>query len=54
MKLAGHLIDSLGETVDEGAEKAWATEVARRLKDLRDGSVELIPWSKARRCIAGR
>jgi len=52
--LAGHLIDSLDETVDEGAEEAWATEVAQRLKGLREGSVELIPWSEVRRRIAGR
>ena len=52
--LAGSLIDSLDETVDEGAEEAWATEIARRLDDLRAGRVKLIPWSEARRRIAGR
>jgi len=52
--LAGHLIDSLDETVDEGAEEAWATEVAQRLKGLREGRVELIPWSEARRRISGK
>jgi putative addiction module component (TIGR02574 family) len=52
--LAGSLIDSLDETVDEGAEEAWAAEIARRLDDLRAGRVKLIPWSEARRRIAGR
>jgi putative addiction module component (TIGR02574 family) len=52
--LAGHLIDSLDETIDEGVEHAWATEVAQRLKGLREGRVELIPWSEARRRIAGK
>ena len=52
--LAGHLIDSLDETVDEGAEEAWATEVAQRLEGLREGRVELIPWSEARRRISGK
>ncbi|MFM9842993.1 MAG: addiction module protein [Dongiaceae bacterium] len=52
--LAGHLIDSLDETVDEGVEQAWATEVAHRLRGLREGSVELIPWSEARRRISGK
>lgn len=52
--LAGHLIDSLDETVDEGVEEAWATEVAQRLKGLREGRVELVPWSEARRRIAGK
>jgi putative addiction module component (TIGR02574 family) len=52
--LAGSLIDSLDEIVDEGAEEAWATEIARRLGDLRAGRVKPIPWSEARRRIAGR
>jgi len=52
--LAGSLIDSLDETVDEGAEEAWAAEIARRLGDLRAGRITLIPWSEARRRIAGR
>jgi putative addiction module component (TIGR02574 family) len=52
--LAGSLIDSLDETVDEGAEEAWAAEIARRLEELRGGRVKLIPWSEARRRIAGR
>ena len=52
--LAGHLIDSLDDTMDEDAEEAWATEVAQRLKGLREGNVELIPWSEARRRIAGK
>ncbi len=43
--LAGSLIDSLDET--------WAVEIARRLDDLRAGRVKLIPWSEARRRIAG-
>jgi putative addiction module component (TIGR02574 family) len=51
--LAGSLIDSLDETVDEGPEEVWAAEIARRLDDLRAGRVTLIPWSEARRRIAG-
>ena len=49
--LAGSLIDSLDEEVDEGAERAWEVEVSRRLTELREGRVELIPWSEARRRI---
>jgi len=52
--LAGFLIDSLDEAVDEGAEEAWVAEVSRRLEELRGGHVQLIPWSEARRRIAGR
>jgi putative addiction module component (TIGR02574 family) len=52
--LAGVLIDSLDETVDEGVEEAWSAEIARRLEELRVGRARLIPWSEARRRIAGR
>jgi putative addiction module component (TIGR02574 family) len=52
--LAGSLIDSLDETMDEGVEQAWEIEVARRVRELREGQVDLIPWSEARRRIAGQ
>ena len=52
--LAGGLIDSLDETVDEDAQQAWEAEVSRRVSELRDGRVALIPWPEVRRRIAGR
>jgi putative addiction module component (TIGR02574 family) len=52
--LAGSLIDSLDETVDEDSEAAWATEIARRIKELDDSTTRPIPWAEARRRIAGR
>jgi putative addiction module component (TIGR02574 family) len=52
--LAGSLIDSLDETMDDGVEQAWEVEIARRVKELREGRVDLIPWSEARRRIAGQ
>jgi len=52
--LAGGLIDSLDETIDEDAQQAWEAEVSRRVKELREGRVALIPWPKVRRRIAGR
>ena len=51
--LAGSLIDSLDQEVDEGAEAAWEAEIERRLAELDSGSVKLVPWSEARRRIAG-
>ena len=51
--LAGALIDSLDDTIDEGLEEAWSVEIARRLAELRAGRAKLIPWSEARRRIAG-
>jgi putative addiction module component (TIGR02574 family) len=52
--LAGSLIESLDEAVDENAEAAWADEIARRVEDLDSGKAKTIPWSKARRLIVSR
>lgn len=52
--LAGHLIESLDESVDEDAELAWDKEIARRIADLDKGKIKTIPWSVARRQILGR
>ena len=51
--LAGSLIESLDETVDENAEAAWEEEIARRVRELDSGKAKTIPWSKARRMILG-
>jgi putative addiction module component (TIGR02574 family) len=50
--LAGSLIDSLDQELDEDVEAAWELEVARRLRELDEGEVAAIPWSEARRQIA--
>ena len=52
--LAGSLIESLDETVDEHAEAAWADEIDRRIRDLDSGKAKTIPRAKARRVILGR
>ena len=52
--LAGSLIESLDEAVDENVEAAWADEIARRVEDLDSGRAKTIPWSKARRLILSR
>jgi putative addiction module component (TIGR02574 family) len=51
--LAGALIESLDETIDESAEALWVTEIERRLRELDRGGVRAIPWSQARRAIQG-
>jgi putative addiction module component (TIGR02574 family) len=51
--LAGSLIDSLDEIVDEDAEAVWATELSRRLQELDSGAVRAVPWAEARRRIVG-
>lgn len=52
--LAGSLLDSLDQMVDEDAESAWEMEIMTRLKELDEARVQLVPWVEARRRIAGR
>jgi putative addiction module component (TIGR02574 family) len=52
--IAGRLIESLDDSVDEAAEAAWGKEIARRIDDLEKGKVKTVPWSLARRQILGR
>jgi putative addiction module component (TIGR02574 family) len=52
--LAGSLIESLDETIDEDVETAWAEEIRRRLQELDAGRAKTIPWSQARRMILRR
>lgn len=52
--LAGHLIESLDDSVDENGEAAWSKEIARRIEELDKGKVKTVPWSVARRQILGR
>jgi len=49
--LAGTLLDSLDEEVDEDAEAAWSAEIAKRVRELEDGTVKTVPWSEVRRSI---
>lgn len=52
--LAGSLIESLDEVVDQGVEEAWAEEFAKRVADFDSQKAKTIPWSKARRLIVSR
>ena len=51
--IAGSLIESLDERIDDDAAAAWEVEVAKRVQELSDGVVKTMPWSEARRIIAG-
>ncbi len=46
--LAGSLIDSLEETVDENVEAAWQEEIARRPEEVRSGKVKITSWEDVR------
>ena len=52
--LAGSLLESLDEVVDENVEATWADEIARRIDDLNTGKAKTVPWSQARRRILSR
>jgi putative addiction module component (TIGR02574 family) len=47
--LAGHLLDSLDDSVDE--ESAWRKELLRRIEELDRGGVKTVRWSVARHRI---
>jgi putative addiction module component (TIGR02574 family) len=44
--LAGSLLESLDDTVDERAEEEWRKEITRRIAELDSGKVKPIPWPK--------
>ena len=52
--LAGSLIESLDEVVDDDAESAWAEEIQLRIREIESGLVKTVPWSEARRMIIGQ
>jgi len=47
-ELAGLLLESIDEPIDEGIEEAWAVEIERRMAEYRAGRVKTIPWSEVR------
>ena len=50
--LACQLLDSLDETADEGVEAAWDQEIAKRIAEIDQGRVKMVPWSEVRRRLA--
>ncbi|MDP9169972.1 MAG: addiction module protein [Acidobacteriota bacterium] len=52
--LIDSLIESMDATVDEGATEAWEQEIELRLRQIDDGTVELIFWSAARGRLRNR
>ena len=52
--LASSLIDSLDETVEPDAEKAWAEEIRRRIVEIDEERVKLVPWAEERVAILAR
>jgi len=50
--LAGTLLDSLDDVVDQEAESAWEAEILLRLKEIDGGKIKLMPWPEARTKIS--
>jgi putative addiction module component (TIGR02574 family) len=46
--IAGSLLDSLDDVVDEQAEALWSAEIERRIAEIDSGQVQLIPWCEVR------
>jgi len=53
-ELAGSLLDTLDDVVDEDVEVAWQEEIALRLRALESGKAETVSWTEARRGLAAR
>lgn len=51
--LAGSLLESLDQEIDENVEEAWSIEIARRVSEIDSGKVQTVPWSEVRRGIMG-
>ena len=52
-RVAARLIESLDPEAEGDVDVAWRAEVARRVRELDDGTVESVDWLEARRQILG-
>jgi putative addiction module component (TIGR02574 family) len=52
--LAGSLLDTLDEAVDEDAEASWEREIASRIEQLDAGIAKTIPWTEVRRRLTAK
>ena len=52
--LIDSLIDSLDQTVEEGAEEAWRREIEIRIEQIDSGAVKLVSWRDARQRLRDR
>lgn len=50
---AAKLIESLDPETEDRVEDTWRAEVARRVRELDEGTVETVDWVEARRRIIG-
>jgi putative addiction module component (TIGR02574 family) len=53
-ELAGSLLDTLDETMNEDVEASWQNEIALRIKELDSGKAKTIPWTEVRSRVLAR
>lgn len=51
--LVSRLLASLDEQVDEGVDAAWDEEIAKRLNEIDEGKVKMVPWETVRAEMRG-
>ena len=49
--IAGTLLESLDNKIDEDCEAAWSKELEGRIRELDSGAVRPVPWPEARKKI---
>ena len=52
--LAKKLIESLDSDIDNDTEIAWQREVARRIREIDNDNVKMIPYEEVRKRIRGQ
>lgn len=53
-EIASRLISSLDDGVDDDAEATWSAEIARRIRDIDNGTIRLVPWTEVRRRLTAQ
>jgi putative addiction module component (TIGR02574 family) len=53
-ELAGSLLDTLDETVDEDVEASWQSEITLRMEELDSGRGKTVPWTEVRSRVLAR
>jgi putative addiction module component (TIGR02574 family) len=48
VEVVEHLLASLESQSDKDADSAWAAEVERRSREIKDGIVRPIPWAEVK------
>jgi putative addiction module component (TIGR02574 family) len=58
VRVVERLLSSLEPEKEEDVDAAWAAEIERRSREIREGTVQLVPWktvkSRARKLARGR